>query len=190
MNLNIPAAIAYVWYTLGLIWIVGLAFTKQNVRSQTGSARFLQLVLILLGLYLLAGSSPRGGWLGMRIVPAAREFAWAGLILTVLGCLWAIWARIVLGSNWSGRPTVKAGHELVVTGPYAITRHPIYSGLLLAAFGTGMAEGEARCLAGFILLFFGFAVKMGREEQLMIESFPEAYPGYRLRVRALIPGVF
>ena len=93
-------------------------------------------------------------------------------------------------SNWSGRVTVKEGHELTVAGPYAIVRHPIYTGLLLAALGTGITIGEARCILGLALLILAFIAKIGQEEQLMLEIFPQAYPTYRLRVKALIPGVF
>lgn len=190
MILNIHAAIEYVWYALALVWLVGLAFTKRTLRSQPGSVWSFNLLLVLLGFTLLAGNSLRNGWLGFRILPDAATANWAGLALTVFGCLWAIWARVTIGSNWSGHATVKAGHELIVTGPYAFTRHPIYSGLLLAAVGTGIVVGETRCILGLILLLIAFAAKIGQEERLMIETFPEAYPAYRLRVRALIPGVF
>jgi protein-S-isoprenylcysteine O-methyltransferase Ste14 len=69
-------------------------------------------------------------------------------------------------------------------------RHPIYRGLLLAALGTGITIGEARCILGFALLILAFVAKVGQEERLMLEVFPQTYPAYRLRVKALIPGVF
>jgi protein-S-isoprenylcysteine O-methyltransferase Ste14 len=109
--------------------------------------------------------------------------------LTIAGCLFAIWARITLGANWSGRATVKAGHELITAGPYALARHPIYTGLLTACIGTAIGYGERRCLVGLLLIVLGFVIKMGQEERLMLETFPDAYAAYRRRVKALVPGV-
>ncbi len=60
-------------------------------------------------------------------------------------------ARIWLGENWSGRITIKENHELIQTGPYAITRNPIYSGFLLAFAGCSMSLG---LLKGYLGIFF------------------------------------
>jgi protein-S-isoprenylcysteine O-methyltransferase Ste14 len=126
----------------------------------------------------------------MRFLSAAPALGYIGLALTAAGCGFAIWARLTLGSNWSGRATVKAGHELIVSGPYALARHPIYTGLLVAAAGTALARGEWRCILGIALIIIAFLIKMSHEEKLMLQTFPDAYPRYRQRVKALIPGLF
>jgi len=190
MTLNVQAAIGYTWEALGLVWLVGLAFTKRTVRSQPGGSRLFHLALAMLGFFLLGSSFFDAGWLAVRFLPANPSLQLAGLLVTIAGCLFAIWARVRLGSNWSGRATVKAGHELIVTGPYALARHPIYTGLLGAALGTGIATGRVRCIVGFVLIVLALMVKMSQEERLMLETFPEAYPAYRRRVKALIPGLF
>ncbi len=71
-----------------------------------------------------------------------------------------------------------------------MARHPIYSGILLALAGTVLAVGQWRCIFGFLLILVALGVKMGQEERLMIETFPQDYPEYRRRVKALIPGLF
>jgi len=189
MTINAQAAIGYTWEALGLVWLVGLAFNKRTVRSQPTGARFFHLGLAMLGFFLLGSGFFDAGWLGERFLPADSSVQLAGLSLTIAGCLFAIWARITLGANWSSRATVKAGHELIVIGPYALARHPIYTGLLAAAVGTGMTVGKMRCLLGFVLILLAFAIKMSQEERLMVQTFPEAYTAYRRRVKALIPGV-
>jgi protein-S-isoprenylcysteine O-methyltransferase Ste14 len=105
------------------------------------------------------------------------------------GCLFAIWARLILGANWSGTAKVKRGHELIVKGPYRFVRHPIYTGIITACIGTTLAIGEWRCIMGLIVVFLGLVLKMTQEERLMIATFPQAYPQYRRRVKALIPGL-
>jgi protein-S-isoprenylcysteine O-methyltransferase Ste14 len=189
MTVNVPSAIGYTWEALGLVWLVGLAFTKRTVRSQPNGARFFHLALALLGFFLLGSRYFAAGWLADRFLPQDYPVQLAGLLVTVAGCLFAIWARLTLGSNWSGRATVKAGHELIVSGPYAVARHPIYTGLLVAALGTGIAIGEIRCILGFVMIVLALAIKMSQEESLMLQAFPDAYPAYRRRVKALIPGV-
>jgi protein-S-isoprenylcysteine O-methyltransferase Ste14 len=189
MHIRVDSAIVYPWGAVGLVWLVGAAFTKRTVRSQPVGTRLFQLALAALGFMLLSPGWITTGGLAMRFVPPKDSFALAGLALTVAGCAFAIWARITLGANWSGRATVKSGHELVTRGPYALARHPIYSGLLLALAGTVLAIGAWRSVVGFLVILLLLMTKMSQEERLMAEAFPAEYPAYRQRVRALIPGV-
>lgn len=188
--LDVNSAIALCWEAVGLVWIAGLLFTKRTVRSQPLGSRLFHLALGGLGFSLLGARWFDAGWMGNRLIPESREIALAGLGLTAAGCLLAIWARLTLGGNWSGRATVKDGHELMTGGPYALTRHPIYTGLMSAVAGTALARGEWRCMLAVVLILIALLVKMGQEERLMMQTFPEAYPEYRRRVKALIPGLF
>ena len=190
MTFDVTSAIAYTWEAVGVVWLAALPFVKRTVRTQNWGSRALYLALALLGFMLVGSQYLRQGWLGIRFLPQNPFLAWSGWLLTVSGCGLAIWARITLGANWSGRATVKAGHELIVSGPYASMRHPIYSGLLLGCLGTALAGGELRCIAGILLVGLAFAIKIGQEERLMMETFPHDYSLYRHRVKALIPGVF
>ena len=179
----------YTWAGLGIVWLIGLAFTKRTVRAQSDGSRLFQMAVLLLGFCLLGSEWFQSGWLAAPFVHENPELQAAGVAMTVAGCLFAIWARLTLGGNWSGRATVKEGHELIVRGPYSVARHPIYTGLLVASVGTGLAIGELRCLLGLLVILLMFMVKMSQEEKLMMETFPQAYPEYRQRVKALIPGV-
>ncbi len=193
MAFNIMAAIGYSWCALGVLWLIGILFTKRTVRSQSAGTRIFHVLLALLGFSMLWSKWFQRGWMAERFVPAVDPFhhnvQLAGLALVLCGCLFAAWARIALRDNWSGAAVVKAHHELIVKGPYALARHPIYTGLLLAVLGTALAVGEWRSVVGTVVIFLALAVKMGQEERLMMQTFPETYPLYRQRVRALIPGV-
>ena len=189
MALNPGSVIRYAWEAVGLVWLAGLVFTKRTVRSQPVGTRLFHLALGALGFALLGGHWFRQGWLGMRFVPPLQAFTLAGLVLTLAGCGFAIGARLTLGSNWSGRVTVKEGHELITWGPYGVTRHPIYTGLMTAVAGTALAAGEWRCVVAVVVILLALMVKMGQEEKLMMQTFPQAYPEYRQRVKALIPGI-
>jgi protein-S-isoprenylcysteine O-methyltransferase Ste14 len=190
MILNPHSAITYAWEAVAVVWLAALPFAKPSVRSQPVAGRILHLLPVLLGFTLLGSHYLAFGWLGQRFVPAGSPISFAGLALTVIGCAFAIWARMVLGGNWSGRTTVKQGHQLIVSGPYRLARHPIYSGLLLACMGTALVGGEWRCVLGIVFIAAGFLMKIRSEEQLMLQAFPQDYPRYRHCVKALIPGVF
>lgn len=179
----------YIWATLGLVWLVGFAFAKKTVRRQPAGARLFHLAIALTGFTLLGSKYFATGWLATRIVPDRAWIDLSGVLLTTLGCGFAIWARITIGGNWSGQATVKAGQELITSGPYALARHPIYTGLLTAALGTAIAIGELRCALGMLLIVLALLIKMSQEEKLMTQTFPDSYPNYRRQVKALIPGV-
>jgi protein-S-isoprenylcysteine O-methyltransferase Ste14 len=110
-------------------------------------------------------------------------------MLTYLGAAIAIWARIILGQNWSARVTLKVGHELIRSGPYRYVRHPIYTGMLLAMIGTAMVAGEWRGAAAVALSIIAFCLKAQREEQFMVTEFGETYHEYRSQTGFLVPGL-
>ena len=82
--------------------------------------------------------------------------------------------------------TEKADPELVTAGPYAHVRHPIYTGILLAMFGSGIGQSVLWALP---LLIAGpyFVYSARREERQMAVQFPLQYPQYKRRTRMLIP---
>lgn len=53
-----------------------------------------------------------------------------------------------------------------------------------------LAIGEWRCVIGLFLLAFAFVLKIRQEESVMLQAFPDVYPAYHQRVKALIPGLF
>jgi protein-S-isoprenylcysteine O-methyltransferase Ste14 len=122
-------------------------------------------------------------------VPFTTWLPWLGPALTLAGIAFTIWARVLLGGNWSGNVTLKHGHELVVDGPYRWVRHPIYTGILVALAGTALALGEWRGVLALAIAAAALWRKLGLEEALMRGQFGDAYARYAERVPALIPFV-
>lgn len=106
-----------------------------------------------------------------------------------IGCGFAMWARVVLGGNWSGTVTVKENHVLITHGPYGWVRHPIYTGVLLLLCGTAIMMGTLSTLVEVAAVILALSLKLRTEESLMTETFGEQYISYRRRVKALIPFV-
>ena len=109
------------------------------------------------------------------------------MALIAAGLAFAVWARAHLGRNWSGAVTVKQGHELVRSGPYAYLRHPIYAGLLAAVLGTALASGTVHAALAFAIIAAALLWKVRTEEAFMRATFPGEYERYRAAVPALIP---
>ena len=108
----------------------------------------------------------------------------------VAGLLFAVWAREHLGRNWSSSVTIKQGHELITTGPYAVVRHPIYTGILAGLLGTAIALSQVRGFIGFVLFFLVLWVKLRMEEQWMRSQFGDTYATYAHQTAALLPYLF
>ena len=190
MTYPIATGIGMAWTSVALVWLAGLGFTKKTMRSQSMSTRLFHLALGGLGFALLRPGWITEGWLAARFASPDGIVALLGLGLTLTGCGFAIWARVILGANWSGRVTVKKDHALVTTGPYALARHPIYTGLSVATLGTALGFGAWRGVLAVVIILLALLIKMSQEERLMNQTFPVEYPAYRRRVKALIPGVF
>src|SRR6185437_4657317 len=177
------------WLCWGVFWLLMSGNVKVSVRSEPLGSRLLHVVPLVIAVLLLWNRRAPLPWLDARFIPwAAGEF-WVGAALAAAGPLCTVWARRHRGRNWRGIVTVKQGHELVVSGPYAYARHPIYTGLLLAFVGSALALGEWRGALAVLIVFLALWRKLRLEERWMIEQFGEQYRAYSGRVAALVPFV-
>ena len=77
---------------------------------------------------------------------------------------------------------------MVDTGPYAIVRHPIYTGLITSVFATAALKGILIGILGALLMIVGFWIKARLEERFLREQLgPDIYDAYRRRVPMLVP---
>lgn len=178
------------WILLGVYWLVAAFTLKKDVKRETGLERGLYILLWLPALLLLFTKDFPLGFLYKMVLEVSPVYRIAGLTFTIAGLLFSAWARMYLGRNWSGRITIKQDHELVVKGPYAITRNPIYTGLLFAFLGTALSENLVKGYLSIILLFIGIMMKIVKEEAFMKEMFREKYFNYMHKVKRLIPFVY
>jgi protein-S-isoprenylcysteine O-methyltransferase len=189
MQPNLLPWIIGLWIALIAIWIIAALKIKQPVRRLSGWQRSVQVALTVVGAVLLFDRDLSLGSLGTRFLPESAAVAWLGFAMTVAGIAFAVWARFVLGQNWSSQVTLKQEHELICRGPYRLVRHPIYSGILLALLGTAIYFGELRGLIAFACFVAGWWLKARTEEALMLQQFGEQYRAYQRDVKALIPFV-
>jgi len=185
-------AIYACWDIFILFWLLNMFANKRTVKRQSFGSRFAYTVPFFLAFWLMFGGvlRHREHPYALIVLPHFLALDILSLAITVLGLFLAIWARITLGKNWSGTVTYKENHELIVRGPYAYVRHPIYSAMLLMFLGTALATGTVGSLVAFPILFVSFWIKYRQEEALMIEHFGNQYLDYKKRGGAVIPFVF
>ena len=145
--------------------------------------------MLLAHLLMAAGIALIAAPLPPRLWNVGGEAAFALALLTLPGFGFAWWARVHLGRLWSGAVTLKRGHRVIDSGPYALVRHPIYTGLLEAALVSAVAAGTIASVAGFALATLGVWCKARVEERLLsTELGGQAYDAYRRRVPMFVPG--
>src|SRR5580692_8305365 len=174
-----------VWIFFFLYWQIKAANTKTTQRLEPAASRILRVFIFLIVIVLLSTTRIPLRWLYLQLWPVGIWPFWIGAAFTVAGLLFAVWAREHLGSNWSSAVTIKQGHEFITTGPYAVVRHPIYTGILTGLLGAAIALSQVRGVIVLALFFLAFWLKLRMEEQWMRSQFGETYATYARRTAAL-----
>jgi protein-S-isoprenylcysteine O-methyltransferase Ste14 len=112
-----------------------------------------------------------------------------GVLLIGIGGILALAGLVNLGPNLAVVPHPKDDASLVEYGAYKIVRHPIYSGIILGAFGWALFMNSLPTLLLAAILFLFFDIKSRREEKWLSRKF-ENYPAYQQRVRKLVPFIY
>ncbi len=179
-----------VWIVVGIVWAVGYLLASRAKRTEGVVSRLTHLAIMIAAFALVFKKPLPEGFLSDRFLPPEPAVAWVGFAITVAAAAFAVAARLALGRNWSGTVTIKYDHTLVRRGPYALVRHPVYTGLVFGLLGTAIAFGRTECLVGVALAVIGCWQKWRIEEQFMTEQFGAEYAAYRQHVKALIPYVW
>jgi len=112
-----------------------------------------------------------------------------GFLLLGIGGVLALIGLVSLGRNLAAVPHPKEDATMVEHGAYKIVRHPIYSGIILGAFGWALLMNSFLTLLLAAILFLFFDIKSRREEKWLCLKFSN-YPAYQGRVRKLLPFIY
>jgi protein-S-isoprenylcysteine O-methyltransferase Ste14 len=177
------------------VWVAGALYNalhslhngshapRERIPSQPGSTALIVVAVVCGGLAVVS----RGHFDSL-----AEGALWArvlGLAVLVASTVFTLWARFSLGTSWSVTPKIQGDHQLRTHGPYAVTRHPIYTGILGMLLGATLLSGIGQWIVLFPVGLILFEVKIRMEEHLMLATFPEDYPRYRRQVPQLVPGL-
>ena len=179
------------WCAWLVSWIVAMLWSNRTEKRDAIGAELFFRVLFYVSVILLFAFPPRTHYYAqMQLWHFGDAMNWILVAPTAAGLLFTWWARIHLGRLWSDRVVKKAGHHVVDTGPYRLVRHPIYSGLILAAFATAIEKGTSFALLGVVIITLAFCTKARREERFLRAELGEnAYDAYARKTAMLVPFV-
>ena len=179
-------AITVVWVVWLISWIVAAVWADPAAKRPAASEELLYRVATVAGAVMLSVSDRLFG--GGRLWTLGVGLDWALVAIAILGLAFTWSARLYLGRLWSSSVTRKADHRVIDTGPYALVRHPIYTGIIAALIATAILKADLIGIAGLILMIFGFWLKARLEERFLREQLgAEAYDSYSRRVPMLVP---
>ena len=182
----VEAVVVACWSLFAAVWIGGALYNAGHAprarRRSLGSARWM---LVAIPVWLVARLVLGVDTLSFRTEPDAVRAI--GAILLVVATGFTLSARVALGTMWSSKPLTRERHVLRTEGPYAVTRHPIYTGILGMVLATAIALNFGAWVWVFVLVAVFFELRIRSEEQLLSEAYPDAYEEYRRRVPQLIP---
>jgi protein-S-isoprenylcysteine O-methyltransferase Ste14 len=175
---------AALWAAWLITWHIASFWRGRPTAKAPRREYRLHFVMIALGFFLLFNAIPR---LAVPVLwPVTPPLGWTMEALTLGGILFAWWARVHLGKLWSGGVERMADHRVVDSGPYALVRHPIYTGLIAAAAAMAVIRATPWALLGLALFAGGFALKAKVEERFLNREVG-GYDGYRARVPMIVP---
>jgi protein-S-isoprenylcysteine O-methyltransferase Ste14 len=176
------------WSAFVLSWI-GAAFWADRAEKRPARREaLLYRTVTVAGVVLLVAGGEQFSRAADRLWSLEPVVDYALVLVVLSGIAFTWWARLYLGRLWSSSVTKKADHRVVDTGPDAIVRNPIYTGIILACAATAAQLGTALAVAGVLVLWVGFWIKARLEERFLRSQLEEgAYDAYRQKVPMLVP---
>ena len=169
-----------------LYWDAAAKNISDTKSQESRASRLVHLTLITAAQLLLLIPVPG---LRTRFLPNVTALTIFGVVIEIAFLGLAVWARHLLGRNWSGAVAIKIDQALIRSGPYNFVRHPIYSGMLGAYAGIAIISGEVHALVGLLLACVAYWRKIRIEEQYLAAVFGSTYADYQADVSAVIPGI-
>lgn len=185
--MNADSICGYLWIAWLAIWLIWALRSKQTRQRESFASQISYRVPIVIAICFMVYTKHLAPWRTANILPHGGWFGWLGVVITVFGFALALWARALLGGNWSGEVTIKVDHELICTGPYRYVRHPIYTGILIALAGSALAYDPWRSVFALPLFWLSFTIKRLKEEEFMRQTFGAQYIDYSHTTGAIFP---
>jgi len=152
------------------------------------------IVLQMIGYFLVWFQLPHTVFLprvGMLSGAVGLLFAFATVALAIAS-VWLVAVAVhTLGKQWAFEARLLEGHKLIMEGPYAYIRNPIYTGMLGMLIATGLAMEHWIALVPAIIIFMlGLLIRVRVEEKLLRAQFGQEFDEYANRVPAVLPGIY
>lgn len=188
VNVTPERVMQAVWLGWWVSWWAAAAWSDRAVQHPARKHQVAYRLFAIAGTILLFGLYTHDIGAELILWRAPPAVAWGCVGLVLLGLLFTWWARIHLGRLWSATVSRKAEHRVVDTGPYALVRHPIYTGIIFASSATAALRGTVLSWVGACVMTIGWVIKARMEEKFLREQLgADSYDAYARRVAMLSP---
>jgi protein-S-isoprenylcysteine O-methyltransferase Ste14 len=174
------------WMLIMTVWLALASESGEPVEVKRDRRSDVAVWIVGIGWVVLLMAR----FTGPQLIPRIMLIRMIGAALTIIGLVFALWARFYLGSNWSAYISLELDHKLIRTGPYAIVRHPIYAGFMTALIGSVLNFGHMRSFIAAVMVILAWLYKSGLEETFMKDHFGIEYDQYCHDVKRLIPKIW
>ena len=163
---------------------------KQAVRREGGRgvlivrAVFFFALMAFLVMYLLGSA-----WIDAFLFSMPAWLRWSGFVIGLVTVAFWTWTQITLDTQWSAQLQLTKEHHLITNGPYAIMRHPLYSGMIGWAVSLSLLTANWIFLVICMLSIAGVLWRVPKEEQMMIDTFGDEYKAYMQRTSRYLPKI-
>lgn len=180
-------AVQFAWVVTGVYFLASALLTNRIKRREAFSGRLLDSLLLFGGYFLIFSQIPLPDVSSPHFMAPREALQIGGVVFTYLGLPLTIWSRARLGRYWSGVVALKQDHRLIQAGPYRVVRHPLYSGIILAAIGMVFCVTTWSSLLGTAALLTCFERRAHKEDALLASEFGAEFEAYRQRTGRLLP---
>jgi protein-S-isoprenylcysteine O-methyltransferase Ste14 len=185
----VAAALVACWGTVVAVWLTGALYNARHAPRQRIRGESRPVALIAASLLVCSIDLTFGQVVGQSLAVDAVWVRVLGFAVLIASTALALWARFSLGTSWSVGAEVGGDRHLRTGGPYAVSRHPIYTGLVGMLLGTTLLAGLGQWIVLPVAGLIVAEVKIHLEEELLLATFPDRYPRYREEVPQLVPGL-
>ena len=176
---------AMVWLAWVVSWNLAAFWRDRSAAEAPRNDYRGYFFVVVVGFMLTFGVF---GWFSPPMYPVGIGLGRAMVGMTVAGLLFTWWARLHMGRLWHGGVSRTADHRVIRSGPFALVRHPIYTGLIVGVVAMAVLQARPLAFVGAALFAFGFILKARLEERFLAGELPD-YGDYRKQVRMIVPFV-
>lgn len=183
-------AIYAVFFGVRIRYRVESARRTPEERAQIKSKVSVMLIIAILGyitslaLYMLNIS-----WISWSQIVMPSWLRWLGVIGAMFSVLLVAWIHRTLGRQYSAELAIQKDHALVISGPYARTRHPMYTALNMFSFSIALTTSNILVLFFAVLVIVPFPWIARMEEKMLLETFGEDYREYMSKTGRFFPRI-
>ncbi|UQD50993.1 isoprenylcysteine carboxylmethyltransferase family protein [Bacillus methanolicus] len=191
--MSVSGIMSYIWVIFWAYWLLSGLETRSKIKKEkSGENPLYRIVHVTLEAFSILIVIVRFNrvLIWKEIIAGNSIVDFVGLIIVFVGLMFSIWAKLVLGKNWSGAIQKVEKQELVKSGPYKYIRHPIYTGIIVGLIGSLIINRNFSSLFAVIIVTVLYIVKVNKEQKFLIKEFGEQYTEYIKKSWALFPLIY